>query len=133
MKDDHLPGIIIQDESMSMAVQEAQLKADLKNAAKRHAERMEKYTDWVKPEEIAKRWAKHEEGAAAALALAKSESAAAREALGLPAEDPPLPDEKDLPKHMRGQSPSTIRAMLRQEKGWIVEKGLWTKRTWGLD
>ncbi len=71
--------------------------------------------EWVKPENVAARIKKLEEEAPAALARAKEMSKAIREQFGLPEEDPPLPPDDELPKHMRGQQASTIRAMLRQE------------------
>ncbi len=91
-------------------VQAAQELAAIKNAAIRHEERMAKYRAWVTPEAIAERKKRHEEEAAAAL----EQGMAMRRAAGLPDEDEPIPEV--LPTYMKGQSPSTIRAMLRQER-----------------
>ncbi len=122
MKEFDKPISIIEQADMKIkAVQEAQAEAEIKNAAIRHMKRMAFYKHWSSPEEIKKRQEEHEARAGAALARAKLMSDSAREALGIP-EDPPLPDEKDLPAHMRGQSPSTIRAMLRHERGYSLEK-----------
>lgn len=84
----------------------AQSEAEIKNAIKRHRARMAMYNDWVKPEAIALRWKEHEEAAERAL-----------KAAGPPRELLPVPDP--LPVHMKGQSPSTIQAMLRS--GWEPE------------
>lgn len=105
MKDFEKPAHIIVADIEAAAA--AQSEAEVKNAIKRHVERMGHYTEWVKPENIAARWKAHEEQAAAALARAKEMSG--RELKLLPVPDP-------LPKHMQGQSPSTIQAMLRS--GW---------------
>lgn len=113
--DDYIPSIIEQADAMTLKVQEAQSLAEIKNAARRHAERMAFFKAWVHPKAIAERKERHERDAFAALAMAHEMSSQARKALGLD-EDPPLPDAKDLPPHMRGQSPSTIRAMLRHER-----------------
>lgn len=107
MRDDLTPaGIIIEFNQIQQDIEQAQSMAEIKNAMKRHAERMELITDWSKPDAITERLAKIAEGAIAALEAGK------RAARGL--EDIPLPDP--LPKHMRGQSLSTIKAMLRHEK-----------------
>lgn len=109
------PNAIIQEaDSMARKVQEAQEMAAIKNAAKRHAERMAKYRAWVDPEAIARRREQHEREAAAALAATKA-------ALGT-TEEEPIPD--DLPPHMRGQSPSTIRKMLKHEREAKMSIGL---------
>lgn len=100
-----IPAIIYEAHYLSPAVQEAQKKAELKNAAIRHAERMAKYAAWVQPEAIAERKERHEREAAESLARLK-------EILG-PREEEPLPDEKDLPPHIRGQSASTIRSWMK--------------------
>ncbi len=106
---DLLPGIICEVDYLSPEVQEAQRKAEFRNAAIRHAERMAAYAAWVKPEAIAERKEKHEREAAESLAQTRA-------ALGITGESEPLPDEKDLPKEMRGQAPSTIRAWLKHER-----------------
>lgn len=109
MKVEDPPAIIIQADVKMMEVQAAQAMAEIRNQARRHATRMAMYFDWVKPENVAARKEKAEKEAAAALELAK----AMRESMGIE-EDMPLPDP--LPKHMQGQSLSTIKAMLRHEK-----------------
>lgn len=101
-----IPAIIYEAHYLSPAVQEAQRKAEIKNAAIRHAERMAKYAAWVLPEAIAERKERHEREAAESLARTK-------EALGITGEEEPLPDEKDLPPHIRGQSASTIRSWMK--------------------
>lgn len=100
--------------SLSSAVQEAQLKAEIKNAAVRHQERMAKYKAWVDPDAIAERKERH--------ALeAKAAFSSTRAALGLTGDEvlKPLPAEKDLPPHMRGQSESTVRAWMKSQ--WTPE------------
>lgn len=97
----------------------AQVEASIMNKARYDAEKMRKFKEWVLPEEIAKRLAiwqiEAEEAKQKGIELKK----AIREAQGLPLDDPELPDP--LPKHMQGQSESTIRAMLRQES-WVFDK-----------
>lgn len=97
----------------------AQVEASIMNKARYDAEKMRKFKEWVLPEEIAKRLAiwqvEAEEAKQKGIELKK----AIREAQGLPLDDPELPDP--LPKHMQGQSESTIRAMLRQES-WAFDK-----------
>ncbi len=102
----------------------AQERAEIENAAKRHQHKMAQYQAWSEPEAVNQRRIAHEEAAAAALAKAQAMSKHAREALGMPLEDPPLPPEAELPKEMRGQAPSTIRAMLRQ-KNWTYDGSGW--------
>lgn len=102
----------------------AQERAEIENAAKRHQQRMAKYSAWVQPDAIESRRREHEEAAAAALAKGQAMSKHAREALGMPLEDPPLPPEAELPKEMRGQAASTVRAMLRQ-KSWTYDGSGW--------
>ena len=102
----------------------AQEKAEIENAAKRHAERMAKIAAWSAPEAIEERRIAHEAAAAAALEKAQAMSRHAREALGMPYEDPPLPPRDQIPEKIyatdgsemrtKGQSDSTLRAMLRQ-------------------
>lgn len=104
-----IPAIVFEANYLSPAVQEAQKKAEIKNAALRHAERMAVYEAWVKPEAIAERQERHAKEAADALARTK-------EALGITGEEEPLPDPKTLPKEIVGQAPSTIRAWLRHQQ-----------------
>lgn len=108
MKDLEAPAIIIQADFT--AAEEAQSAAELRNAMKRHMERMAKYKAWADPEEIAKRWEQHEKDAAAALERGNEMG---RRLMLLPVPDP-------LPKEMVGQAASTIQAMLRN--GWRPEQ-----------
>lgn len=62
--------------------------------------------EWVKPENIAKRKEENEKAAKESLAFLRG-------VLGV-RDELPVPDP--LPLHMRGQSSSTIQAMLRHEK-----------------
>ncbi len=106
--DDLIPAIIIQAD---MAEAEASMThAELRNAMKRHQERMAKYKGWVDPEAIKLRWAEFEKASAAALERGKR--------MGRELELLPVPDP--LPKHMVGQSASAIQAMLRS--GWEPEE-----------
>lgn len=103
MKNENPIGIIFQMECDMQAAETDMALAEAKNAARRHAHRMQMYADWVKPEAIEERRREHEAAAEAALMLGLQ---AARVQ-----EDIPIP--YPLPKHMVGQSLSTIRAMLR--------------------
>jgi hypothetical protein len=109
LKDLEKPAHIMEADIEAAAA--AQSQAEIKNAMRRHVDRMGKFTDWVKPEAIAARLKEHEEQAAAALARAIAMIGVPRELLV-----PPDP----LPKHMQGQSASTIQAMLRN--GWKPEE-----------
>jgi hypothetical protein len=73
---------------------------------RRHVDRMAKFKAWVDPEAIKLRREQHEKAAAAALIKV-------HDRVLLPVPDP-------LPPEMRGQSASTIQAMLRN--GWKPEK-----------
>lgn len=116
--------IVEKADAVLREVRLAQERAEIENAAKRHQERMAKYQAWVQPEAIETRRLEHAAAAAAALEKAQAMSRYAREALGMPLEDPPLPPEAELPKEMRGQAASTIRAMLRQ-KSWTYDGSGW--------
>lgn len=74
-------------------------------------ERLEATKEWSKAENIAKRIKEFEEKSAEALELGKKLAQQIREQLGLPSEDPPIPDP--LPDDLKGQHPSTIKAILR--------------------
>ncbi len=104
MKDLEKPAHILQDEMSQAAA--AQTDAEIQNGIKRFKERMEHYRTWVDPKNIAERWRTYAESSKAALEAGK---AAGRNLEPLPVPDP-------LPAHMKGQSPSTIQAMLRN--GW---------------
>ncbi len=100
---------------LSIEVIGAQLFAEAKNAKEYEERHTNAWKALCTPEEIARRHAEHEKMAALALenglVLAKS----FKEYLGLTEDDDiPIPDE--LPAHMKGQSISTIKAMLRQER-----------------
>lgn len=116
--------IVERQDTLLRDVRLAQEKSEIDNAAKRHQERMAKYAAWSEPQAIEERRIAHMEAAEAALAKGRAMSQHAREALGMPLEDPPLPPEADLPKEMRGQSVSTIRAMLRQQS-WTYDGTAW--------
>lgn len=98
--------IVIQADALSLEVQKGQRLAEAKNAAKRHAERQAAYDAWKDPEEMAKRKAASDEAAAASLAYLNS--------MLEPEEEIPIPDP--LPPEMVGQSPSTIKKMLKHRK-----------------
>ncbi len=112
----------------------AQEKAEIYYAAKRHADRMAKIAAWSQPEAVEERRIAHEAAAAAALAKGLEMSRHAREALGMPYEDPPLPPRDQIPEKIyatdgsemrtKGQSDSTLRAMLRQAN-WTYDGSGW--------
>jgi hypothetical protein len=118
------PAIIEKADQVLREVRLAQERAEIDNAARRHADRMARFRAWCAAENIEARRIEHEASAAAALEKAQAMSKHAREALGMPLEDPPLPPEDQLPKEMRGQAVSTIRAMLRQ-KNWTYDGSGW--------
>ena len=91
-------------------VRAAQDQAELINAAVRQAHRQEKYTAWIDPEAMIHRKALND--------LKAMESLWALRAAGQAVTQTPLPPEAELPKECRGQSPSTIRAMLRGNPEW---------------
>lgn len=97
-----------------IAAWDAQRKADEEDRAKR---RKAFYAEWVRPENIAARYAQYEADKEAALEAGKKLRERIRTELGLPLEDLPVPDP--LPDRMKGQSPATIQMMLRQEKIWF--------------
>ncbi len=87
----------------------------------------QEYIEWSKPENIAARLKQYEEEAPKALERGLKMKEQIRKDLNIPLEDPPLP--KELSKEMRGQSESTIRAMLRQESmeyNWKLN--IWEKK-----
>ncbi len=112
MKDDLQPGIIAEANILAPSVESAQREAETRNAAKRQAERQAKFDAWKDPEVMAYRKAVHEKGAIESLwgMRATGECAADR--------DVPIPPDSELPKHMRGQAPSTVRAFLRGSAAW---------------
>jgi hypothetical protein len=86
------------------------------------AERLAAIKEWSKAENIIKRVEEHRMQAATALERAERMSKEVRAILNLPERDPPLPDP--LPKEFEGQSPSTIRAILRQRQDEEYTRGL---------
>lgn len=104
MKFEEPIGIIMQIDSKMLEVQAAQDMAGILDVAKRKQQKLNEIKAWSDPEAVAARYKKHEEDAAAALERGKL--------MANEYEDIPIPDP--LPKEMRGQSLSTIRAMLRQ-------------------
>lgn len=110
--EDNVPGIIFNFDDKMHEAQQAQLMAEIRNQAIRHAAMMAKHREWVKPEEIARRVLEQKKAAAAALERGKLMSGRELELI-------PVPDP--LPKHMKGQSASTIQAMLRHERGLTEE------------
>ncbi len=95
-------------------VESAQKMVELLNESKRHQERMKEYEAWVKPENIQKRLEEYLTSAQAAIDAGLKLKEQIRKDLNLPLEDPPLPEP--LPDEYKGQSESTIRAMLRQKE-----------------
>lgn len=98
-------GII--EESQAVGVQQAQQQAEILNAAKRQAERQEKYEAWSDPEAIQYRKLLHEKKSFESLMALKVSGAFAEN------HSDPIPPDSELPKEMRGQQPSTIRAWMR--------------------
>lgn len=132
---DILPPIVSEHDATWQAVEEAQFRAELKNAAKRQAERTLAYQEWSKPENVKERLERLMAEAEEAEKRGKEMAKSARRELGLPEEEPALPPLEELPKHMRNQSPSTIRAMLRHDRGWEIAQGRWQKSgapTWRI-
>lgn len=106
MKDLDQPiGII--EQSQAVSVQQAQQQAEILNAAKRQAERQEKYEAWSDPDAMQYRKLLHDKKAFESLQALKASGEFADN------HSDPLPDESELPKEMRGQQPSTIRAWMR--------------------
>lgn len=118
------PAIVEKADALMREVRLAQERAEIENAARRHQKRMASYHEWARPENVEARRVEHEAAAKAALEKAQTMSRHAREALGMPLEDPPLPPKDQLPKEMCGQSPSTIRAMLRHQS-WTYDGRGW--------
>ncbi len=93
-----------------MAVQQAQDLAAIKNAAKRQAERQEKYELWSDPEAMEYRRILH--------AKESFESLRALKVSGQCVLQCPVPPDSELPKHLRGQQPSTLRKLLAGDPEW---------------
>lgn len=79
----------------------------------RSQEKIAAIKEWSKPENIVLRMKEQEELAPLALEAGKKLAARIKEEFNIP--DDIDFDYENVPKHMRGQSPSTIRAMLRHE------------------
>lgn len=108
----NLTEFIFEVAGISAEAKISQELAQLRNQKKRENERKEQYVEWSKPENIETRKLEHTE-------VSRKSFESIRQAWGIPLEDEPLPE--NLPAHMKGQPPSTIRAMLRQEKEWTPE------------
>ena len=104
-----LSSILIGVDQISLEVQQAQTEAELKNAIKRHQERMAKYEAWIDPKEMAERKLRLEKESAESLERLKDAGMVEPETI--------IPDE--LPDYLKGQSPSFIRAAIRN--GWTPE------------
>lgn len=123
------PSIIEHHDYFSQAVQQAQDLAEAINKDKRAAARRRQYEEWSKPENIALRLEEFVAAAEKARENGEALKKLIRQAQGLPLEDPPLPPLEKLPKEMRGQSESTIRAWLRQQdEPFVPLEGLMRKR-----
>ncbi len=112
MKDDLQPGIIIEANILAPSVESAQREAETRNAAKRQAERQAKMDAWQDPEAMMYRKALHEKGAMESLWAMRRDGECAVD------RDVPIPPDSELPAHMRGQAPSTVRAYLRGSADW---------------
>lgn len=99
-----LPAII--EESHFEEAAAAQSLQNIKDAAERHMRRMAQYTAWVEPEAQKLRYEQFLKDSEAALERGKAMAFHSEEFLHAAFPDP-------LPKEMRGQSPSTIRIMLK--------------------
>ncbi len=112
-----LPGYveIMPSEQLGSDVRLAQSLAEAANLLEFSARHTNAWKALCTPEEIAKRKEEHEKMAALALENGLTLAKSFKEYLGLTEDDDiPIPDE--LPAHMKGQSISTIKAMLRQER-----------------
>ncbi len=105
-------GIVSEASILAPSVQSAQREAETRNAAKRQAERQAKMDAWQDPEVMAYRKAMHEKGAIESLWSMRRNGECAID------RDVPIPPDSELPVHMRGQQPSTVRAFLRGNDEW---------------
>ncbi len=112
MKEDLTPGIIAESNALAPSVESAQREAETRNAAKRQAERQAKMDAWQDPEAMAYRKAVHEKGAIESLWDLRANGQCAVDI------NVPIPPDSELPPHMRGQQPSTVRAFLRDNGDW---------------
>ncbi len=93
-----------------LAVQQAQELAAIRNDAIRQAERTEKLEAWQDPDAMANRKMLNDRQAFLSLQALKAAGECELET--------PLPADSELPKHMRGQQPSTVRAWIRSSPEW---------------
>ncbi len=108
MKDlDSSTSIVDVADAKLLAVQQAQELAAIKNASIRQAERQEKMELWSDPDAMAYRLILHNKKAFESLQSMKRD--------GHYKVQVPLPPESELPKEMRGQQPSTVRAWMATE------------------
>ncbi len=114
MKDLDQPIGIIEQSQMS-AVQQAQQQAEIMNAAKRQAERAEKYEAWSDPDAVQHRKLLHEKKAFESLLALKMSGQFAEN------HSDPLPDPSELPPEVRIQQPSYIRK-------WMAGNPKYTKK-----
>lgn len=104
-------GIFAQCEQASPEAQLSMRMAELENLAKYRAERMARFADWVKPENIAARQKKHEEEAGEALARGLAMAAIAKQQMA----------DAKLDKEMR-KLPFTVKPVFH-----IIKKPWWRR------
>ncbi len=114
-------------DQLSIEVNAAQELAELRNQEEYKQRHLKAMLAMCTPEAIAARQAEYHATFEAATKAGLTLKKLIRAELGLPEDDPPLPDP--LPSHMKGQAESTIRAMLRQES-WIWDKdfNIWKQK-----
>ena len=113
---DPVNAAVAQADTITQAVQAAQDQAAIMNAAKRQADRQAKMDVWQDPEVMAYRQA---------LSVKNGiESLWALMDAGQMRIQPPIPPDSELPPHMRGQSPSTIRRMMEHEPNRAWDKAV---------
>lgn len=101
---------VMKADVLGLAVSAAQQEAEIKNAAKRQAERQAKFDAWIDPEAMTSRRILNDLKAFKSLLAIKDAGG-----MALPV---PLPSDDQLPKHMRGQQPSTVRAWMARHPDW---------------
>jgi hypothetical protein len=106
------------DAGVPAEVSIAQAQQNARDVAERQGRRMAEIQAWSQAEAMAQRLAAHTADSAVSMARGIEMSQKLREQLGLPLEDPPLPDP--LPPEFIGQSESFIRAAMRN--GWKPQK-----------
>ena len=110
MKDDFTPSVIEQVDIINQQIRQAQELSEIKNAAIRQTQRNEKMQLWQDPEMMAHRHAR--------IVQQSMESLWNLREAGMSELLTPLPPDSELPKHMRGQQPSTVRSWLRDQPEW---------------